>query len=260
MSISISEIKNTISTLEGKALEEYIESLMKDERQGVKKLIQSYQKQQEKAEKEYQRIKTMIEFDSLNADGALVAGVDEVGRGPLAGPVVAACVVMDTNTPIEGVNDSKKLTHEKRAFLYDKIVKGSIYCAIGVVDNKKIDEINILNATFLAMKSAIEHVSNEMEKDEKRIELVLVDGNQNIRDLDITQKTVVSGDSRSYSIACASIVAKVYRDRLMEKYELEYPGYDFAQNKGYGTAAHYEGLEKLGFTPIHRKSFCKSLI
>lgn len=260
MSTSINDIKNTVKSLEGEALETYIHSLQDDKRQGVQNIIQSYQKQKEKHEKEIARINAMIEFDrnSLNKAG-FIAGIDEVGRGPLAGPVVTACVVMDESSVIEGVNDSKKLSHEKREQLYDIIVKHSKYCAIGLVENEKIDEINILNATFLAMRSAISHVSNEMEKDDRQIDLILVDGNQAIKGLEIAQKTVVSGDSKSYSIACASIVAKVYRDRLMEKYDLQYPGYDFAQNKGYGTEAHYEGLKKLGFTPIHRKSFCKSL-
>lgn len=260
MSTSINDIKNTVKSLKGEALETYIHSLQDDKRQGVQNIIQSYQKQKEKHEKEIARINAMIEFDrnSLNKAG-FIAGIDEVGRGPLAGPVVTACVVMDEATVIEGVNDSKKLSHEKREQLYDIIVKQSKYCAIGLVENEKIDEINILNATFMAMRSAISHVSNEMEKDDRQIGLILVDGNQAIKGLEIAQKTVVSGDSKSYSIACASIVAKVYRDRLMEKYDLQYPGYDFAQNKGYGTEAHYEGLKKLGFTPIHRKSFCKSL-
>lgn len=260
MSISINDIKNTIKSLEGEALENYINSLKADQRQGVQKLIESYYKQKEKAEKEVKRIKNMIAFDQDNInESEIVAGVDEVGRGPLAGPVVAACVIMDTNYIIEGVNDSKKLSHEKREQLYDLIVKNSKYCAIGLVENDKIDEINILNATFLAMRSAINHISNEMKTDNKKIDLILVDGNQNIKGLEIAQKTVVSGDSKSYSIACASIVAKVYRDRLMEKYDLQYPGYDFAQNKGYGTASHYDGLENLGLTPIHRKTFCKSM-
>lgn len=260
MSISINDIKNTVKSLEGEALENYIHSLQDDKRQGVQNLIQSYQKQKQKHAKEIARISAMIEFDknSINKVG-FVAGVDEVGRGPLAGPVVAGCVIMDQNIVIEGVNDSKKLSHEKREQLYDIIVKNSKYCAIGLVENEKIDEINILNATFLAMKSAINHVSNEMGAENQSIQLILVDGNQTIKGLDIAQKTVVSGDSKSYAIACASIIAKVYRDRLMEKYDLQYPGYDFAQNKGYGTASHYEGLEKLGFTPIHRRSFCKSL-
>lgn len=259
MGKSINEIKNTLKILDESQKQSYIEELMTDEREGVKKIIESYEKQKQKQEKEINRIKGMIGFDqdSIMA-GQIVAGVDEVGRGPLAGPVVAACVVIDSSMVIEGVNDSKKLTQEKREYLYDIIVQNSLYCSIGMIENDVIDEINILNATFLAMTSAINFVSKELKNDGKALDLILVDGNQKIRDLDIKQQTVISGDSKSYAIACASIVAKVYRDRLMEKYDQKYPGYDFASNKGYGTSAHYDGLNNLGFTPIHRKSFCKS--
>lgn len=257
---NISEIRNTLKILDESQKESYVQELMADEREGVKKIIESYEKQKQKQEKEKNRIKAMIAFDQDSiSEGQIVAGVDEVGRGPLAGPVVAACVIIDSNTVIEGVNDSKKLTQEKREQLYDLIVKKSLYCSIGMIENDVIDKINILNATFQAMTSAINYVSKELNDDSKAIDLILVDGNQKIRDLDIKQQTVISGDSKSYAIACASIVAKVYRDRLMENYDQKYPGYDFASNKGYGTPAHYDGLNTLGFTPIHRRSFCKSL-
>jgi len=259
MGKNINEIKNTLKILDESQKQSYIEELMTDEREGVKKIIESYEKQKQKQEKEINRIKGMITFDQNSiVAGQIVAGVDEVGRGPLAGPVVAACVVIDSSMVIEGVNDSKKLTQEKREYLYDIIVQNSLYCSIGMIENDVIDKINILNATFLAMTSAINFVSKELKNDGKALDLILVDGNQKIRDLDIKQQTVISGDSKSYAIACASIVAKVYRDRLMEKYDQKYPGYDFASNKGYGTSAHYDGLNNLGFTPIHRKSFCKS--
>ncbi|MGB5823133.1 MAG: ribonuclease HII [Proteocatella sp.] len=259
MGKSINEIKNTLKILDESQKQNYIEELMTDEREGVKKIVESYEKQKQKQEKEINRIKGMITFDQDSiTPGQIVAGVDEVGRGPLAGPVVAACVVIDSSMVIEGVNDSKKLTQEKREYLYDIIVQNSLYCSIGMIENDVIDKINILNATFLAMTSAINFVSKELKNDGKAIDLILVDGNQKIRDLDIKQQTVIGGDGISYAIACASIVAKVYRDRLMEKYDQKYPGYDFASNKGYGTSAHYDGLNNLGFTPIHRKSFCKS--
>lgn len=260
MKNSIAEIKNKLSSLEGKAKSEYIIELKDDNREGVKKIIQSYENALIKRAKEIERIKTLIDFDyNCITSGQIVAGVDEVGRGPLAGPVVAACVVMDKNTIIEGVNDSKKLSKEKREELYGKIVKASLNCSIGLVDNEIIDEINILNATFLAMKSAIDFVEKELSEKNQKIDLVLVDGNQNIKDIEQKQKTVVQGDSKSYAIACASIVAKVYRDRLMEDYDVKYPGYDFASNKGYGTANHYQGLNNKGFCEIHRRSFCKNL-
>ena len=259
--LSISEIKIRLDSLDEISREEYVRELMADERSGVKKITETYQRQKAKAEKEQARIGAMIEFDhSFASEGMIVAGVDEVGRGPLAGPVVAACVVIDRDAMIEGVNDSKKLSQEKREYLYDIIVKKSRHCSIGIIENDVIDRINILNSTFLAMSSAINHVSKELSEKGSRIDIVLVDGNQKIKDLDIRQETVVGGDARSYAIACASIVAKVYRDRLMKNYDKKYPGYDFAGNKGYGTASHYEGLKMLGFTPIHRISFCKSVL
>ena len=259
--LSISEIKIRLESLDEISREEYVRELMADERSGVKKITESYLRNKAKAEKEQARIRSMIEFDhSFAAEGMIIAGVDEVGRGPLAGPVVAACVVIEREAIIEGVNDSKKLSQEKREYLYDIIVKKSRHCSIGIIENDVIDSINILNSTFLAMNSAINHVSKELSEKGSRIDVVLVDGNQKIKDLDIRQETIVSGDSRSYVIACASIVAKVYRDRLMENYDKKYPGYDFADNKGYGTASHYEGLKRLGFTPIHRRSFCKSVL
>lgn len=259
--LSISEIKSILNSFNELQKEDYIRELMSDERSGVKKIIESYNKQKIRTEIEYSRLRSMTDFDdSYSGNGIILAGVDEVGRGPLAGPVVAACVVIDGDDVIEGINDSKKLTPEKREYLYDIIVKKSRYCAIGMIENDVIDQINILNATFLAMTSAINHVSKEISQDGGKLDLVLVDGNQKIKDLDVMQETVVSGDCKSYAIACASIVAKVYRDRLMQNYDKKYPGYDFAGNKGYGTASHYEGLNKQGFTPIHRKSFCKSVL
>lgn len=259
MKTSITEIKTKLYTLEAKEKQDYINFLRDDDRKGIQTLVTSYEKELVKKAKEIERVKALIEFDQETIQGQLVAGVDEVGRGPLAGPVVAACVIMDPKIVIEGVDDSKKLTKEKREELYTKIVNQSMYCSIGLIENDVIDEINILNATFLAMKSAIEFVEKELNEQGKTINLVLVDGNQMIKNIEQNQKTVVQGDSKSFAIACASIVAKVYRDRLMEDYDQKYPGYDFSSNKGYGTANHYQGLNTQGFCKIHRKSFCKNL-
>jgi len=184
---------------------------------------------------------------------ARIAGVDEAGRGPLAGPVVAAVVILDLYNPIDGVNDSKKLTAAKRDKLFDLITGTAEAYGVGVADQREIDEINILQATFLAMRRAIEVVNG-------RYDLLLVDGNQYIAGVPREwQKTIVGGDALSASIAAASIVAKVTRDRMMDGYHERYPQYGFAKHKGYGTKRHVEQIERHGLCEIHRKSFCKKI-
>ena len=189
--------------------------------------------------------------DRARADGfAVVCGIDEAGRGPLAGPVFAAAVVLKPGTDIPGLNDSKKLTEKKREALYDIIIEKALAYGIAMVSEKVIDEINILQATFLAMKGAVEAM--ELTPD-----YVLIDGN---REPDLGQlpvKTIVKGDSRSANIAAASILAKVTRDRYMMEMDREYPQYGFAVHKGYGTKKHYEALTEHGHCPIHRLSFLK---
>ena len=181
-----------------------------------------------------------------------VCGVDEAGRGPLCGPVAAAAVIMPKDSFIDGVNDSKKLTEKKREELYEKIVKEAIAYHVCLIDNKEIDEINILNATLKAMETAINGLS-------VKADFALIDGNRN-KGITTPNQTVVKGDSKSYSIACASILAKVTRDRLMEEYDKMYPEYGFSKHKGYGTKAHYEAIEKYGITPIHRRTFLKKIL
>jgi ribonuclease HII len=182
----------------------------------------------------------------------MIAGVDEAGRGPLCGPVVACAVIMPRGIIIEGVDDSKKLTEKKREMLFDIIVENAISYSISFVDNQTIDDINILNATMLAMEQAIKGLS--MKPD-----MVLIDGNQN-RGITANNKTIVKGDSKSHSIACASILAKVARDRFMLKIHHEYPQYGFIKHKGYGTKAHYEAILNYGVLPIYRKTFLKSIL
>lgn len=168
------------------------------------------------------------------------------------GPVVAAAVILPKNGMIEGVNDSKKLSEKKREILYDEIIKNAIAVGIGMCDQDVIDEINILNATKKAMCEAINNLNVKPG-------YVLIDGNQKI-DIKVPQDTVVKGDSKSESIAAASIIAKVTRDRIMLEYDKKYPEYGFAKHKGYGTKAHIEAIEKYGITPIHRISFCRKFI
>lgn len=180
-----------------------------------------------------------------------VCGVDEAGRGPLAGPVFAAAVILPKGYVIEGVNDSKKLSEKKREELFDKIISEALSYSIASVDEKIIDEINILNATFLAMKKAVDGL--EIEPD-----FVMIDGNRAPKNLNVPCQTVVKGDAKSASIAAASILAKVSRDRYMLKMAEKYPEYCFEKHKGYGTKLHYEMLDLYGVSDIHRKSFLKS--
>ena len=189
-----------------------------------------------------------------------VAGVDEVGRGPLAGPVVAAAVILKPEFDLLGVDDSKKLTEKKREALFEPIKAQSVAYGIGMRDHRVIDEINILEATKLAMRDAIEALQAQLRehRPEAALEHILIDA-LTLRDVPIPQTGIVKGDAKSVSIAAASILAKVTRDRLMAEYDRQYPGYAFASNKGYGTKAHYEGLAELGPCPIHRLTFLKSM-
>lgn len=196
-------------------------------------------------------------MDKLEYERGLVAqgynyicGVDEVGRGPLAGPVVCAAVIMPLDNIIEGVDDSKKLSAKKREMLAEQIQKTAIACHISLIEAKIIDEINILEATKLCMKNAVEGLQIAPD-------FVITDGNMKL-DIAFPQMSIVKGDAMSYTIGCASIVAKVYRDKLMDKYAEEFPQYDFIHNKGYGTAKHIEGIKAHGLTPIHRRSFTKN--
>lgn len=183
----------------------------------------------------------------------LIAGVDEVGRGPLAGPVVTAAVIMDLDNLIEGVDDSKKLSEKKRNELYDKIINAAISYSITQVDNETIDEINILNATKKCMENSIKSLN--VKPNVVLIDAVKLDGIN-----DVKQVSIIKGDAKSYSIACASILAKVFRDNLISKMDEVYPGYNFSKHKGYGTKEHILAIKAIGPSPIHRKSFIKNII
>ena len=193
-----------------------------------------------------------LELIGDGKDYQYICGVDEAGRGPLCGPVAAAAVIMPKGSCIEGVNDSKKLTEKKREALYEEIIKEAIAYHVCLIDNCEIDEINILNATLKAMENAINGLS-------QKADFALIDGNRN-KGITTPNKTVVKGDAKSYSIACASILAKVTRDRLMVEYDKIYPEYGFTKHKGYGTKAHYEAIQQYGITPIHRQTFLKKIL
>lgn len=193
-----------------------------------------------------------FEKELINEGYNIVCGIDEAGRGPLAGPVCAAAVILPVDAEIDGLNDSKKLSEKKREALFDVIKEKAVSYSIALVDEKTIDEINILQATFLAMRNAVENL-------EIKPQAALIDGNRN-PGLDIYERTVVKGDGKSMSIAAASILAKVTRDRYMLELDEKYPEYEFKKHKGYGTKLHYECLEKYGISPVHRKTFLKKIL
>lgn len=234
-------------------LEELIASIEAGEtRASVLKLTAKYRNILEKLAKERERTEKMKEFEYKYSDFSFICGIDEVGRGPLAGPVYAAAVILPKDTEILYLNDSKQLSAKKREELYDVIMEKAVAVGIGCADNRRIDEINILQATYEAMREAV-------TKLEPRPDILLNDA-VTIPGIEIKQVGIVKGDARSVSIAAASIVAKVTRDRLMTELDEVYPGYGFASNKGYGSAEHIEALKKLGPTPIHRRSFIGNFI
>ena len=215
----------------------------------------------ERLEKQKERHKELMGFEEGLWDEGFVniIGVDEVGRGPLAGPVVTAAVVLPKDFYLLGVDDSKKVTEKRRKELYPQIMEQAVSYAFGMADYDRIDEVNILNATKEAMKSAVMQVMEDLKEKGLATEqdLLLVDAVE-IKGLDIKQKDLIKGDATSMSIAAASILAKVKRDTMMEEFDQVYPGYDFGKNKGYGTKNHYKGLEEQGPCPIHRISFLGS--
>ena len=212
--------------------------------------LEREQRKLEKLQKERERLEAMRSFEhQYEGDGA-VCGIDEVGRGPLAGPVVAGAVILPTDCEILYLNDSKKLSEKKRELLYDEIMEKAVATGIGVISPARIDEINILQATYEAMRMAIGNLEIQPS--------VLLNDAVTIPLVELPQVPIIKGDAKSVSIAAASIIAKVTRDRMMAEYEEIYPGYSFASNKGYGSAQHIAALKELGPTPIHRRTFIKN--
>lgn len=209
-------------------------------------------KQKEKLEKEMARIEAMSAYEKEYDMCQYICGIDEVGRGPLAGPVVAGAVILPKDNPILYLNDSKKLSEKKREVLYDEIMEKAVATGIGMVSPARIDEINILQATYEAMRQAIANLKVRPD--------ILLNDAVTIPDVDIPQVPIIKGDAKSVSIAAASIIAKVTRDRLMVEYDRVIPGYDFASNKGYGTKTHIAGLKELGPSPIHRRTFIHNFV
>ena len=206
-------------------------------------------------EKELERLEKLKEIENeLYKKGATkICGIDEAGRGPLAGPVVVAAVIMPEDSMIEGVNDSKKVSEKKRENLYDQIISSAIAWGVGIIDPKEIDDINILNATKKGLTTALLELT-------ERPDVILVDALTGIDTLGIPYQSIIKGDAKSYSIAAASIIAKVTRDRIMREWDEIYPEYGFEKNKGYGTKAHIDVIKNQGICSIHRKSFVKNFI
>lgn len=223
-----------------------------DSRSGVVTICKQYRSKWEAHEKELLRMDGMKRYEKEYQDYTYICGIDEVGRGPFAGPVIACAVILPKDCDILYINDSKQLTEKKRVELYDEIISRAVAYGIGSVPPARIDEINILQATYEAMRKAIENLTVKPD--------ILLNDAVTIPGVRIKQVPIVKGDAKSISIAAASIVAKVTRDRIMVAYDKVFPGYDLASNKGYGSAKHIEAIRELGLTPIHRRSFVKNFI
>ncbi len=249
---TIGEIRAEFSDACAEDYPSLFEKYREDSRSGVVKLLEQYRKKEEALKKEIARTEAMKAFEHKYEHLGYLCGIDEVGRGPLAGPVVACAVILPKDCDILYLNDSKQLTAKKREELYDVIMEKAVSVGIGMAGPQRIDEINILQATYEAMRQAIGNL--------KVVPQVLLNDAVTIPEVTIPQVPIIKGDAKSISIAAASIVAKVTRDRMMVEYDEVMPGYGFASNKGYGSAAHIEALKKYGPSPIHRASFITHFI
>ncbi|MBQ1801729.1 MAG: ribonuclease HII [Lachnobacterium sp.] len=252
MSKKIGDIKEELANLKEIELLEFINNYSSDERSGVIKLVERAKKKLEAYEAELDRIETIKKFEKQYSDCEFICGIDEVGRGPLAGPVVAGAVILPKDCHILYINDSKKLSEKKREQLYDQITREAVAWSTGLVSPARIDEINILQATYEAMRQAISKLSPQPD--------LLLNDAVTIPKVQIQQVPIIKGDAKSISIGAASIVAKVTRDRLMVEYDKIMPEYDFASNKGYGSAKHIKALKEVGPSPIHRATFIKNFV
>ena len=248
----IGEIKAELAETKDDGLQNFIDLYASDDRSGVIKLVESANKNLDKYKAQLERIYNLKKFEREYSDFKFICGIDEVGRGPLAGPVVAGAVILPKDCDILYINDSKKLSAAKREELYDEIMEKAVAVGVGMKSPERIDEINILQATYEAMREAVSKLAPQPD--------LLLNDAVTIPQVAIKQVPIIKGDAKSISIGAASIVAKVTRDRMMEEYDNIFPGYGFASNKGYGSAEHIAALKKLGATPIHRQSFIKNFI
>ncbi|HJB82084.1 MAG TPA: ribonuclease HII [Candidatus Mediterraneibacter intestinavium] len=247
MSKSIAEIKKEFEHAAESEWDALCGLYASDERRGVQNLIAGCRKKQAALDRERERLYAMKAYERKYEQYTYICGIDEAGRGPLAGPVVAGAVILPRGCEILHLNDSKKLSAARREELYDEIMEKAVSVGVGMASPARIDEINILQATYEAMRQAVDSLSTEPE--------LLLNDAVTIPEMTIPQVPIIKGDAKSVSIAAASIIAKVTRDRLMIQYDDILPGYGFAQNKGYGSKEHIEALKSLGPTPIHRHSF-----
>ena len=252
MAESIGNIKTEFNSLKETEIEGFIEKHSGDTRSGVIQLVEKAEKKISKYRAEIERTEQMLSFEKEYACYLNICGIDEVGRGPLAGPVVAGAVILPKDERILYLNDSKQLSAAKRDELYDVINEKAVAVAVGIVTHERIDEINILQATYEAMREAIMNLKVKPD--------ILLNDAVTIPNVDIKQVPIIKGDAKSCSIAAASIVAKVTRDRMMVEMDEKYPGYGFAGNKGYGSAEHIKAIKELGPCPIHRRTFIGNFI
>lgn len=252
MAKAIGEIRKELQAAADERLPAFITEYEGDSREGVRKIISAAKRRLEKFEAEKTRIYHLQEYERTYRDCGFICGIDEVGRGPLAGPVVAGAVILPPDCGILYINDSKKLTEKKREELYDIILDQAVAVGIGMASPARIDEINILQATYEAMREAIQKLPVKPD--------ILLNDAVTIPGVSVRQVPIIKGDAKSISIGAASIVAKVTRDRMMVEYDRVMPEYGFASNKGYGAAAHIEALKKYGPSPIHRASFIKNFV
>lgn len=248
---TIAQIREELKAAQVQTLPAFVCAYETDSRAGVRGLVAQAKKRMEKMQAERERVYQMGEYERRYAHYAAVCGIDEAGRGPLAGPVVAGAVVLPKDCEILYINDSKKLSPDMRERLFDEVMEHAVAAGIGIVSEKRIDEINILNATYEAMREAINNLGILPD--------ILLNDAVTIPGVPMEQVPIVKGDAKSISIAAASILAKVTRDHLMEEYDRKYPGYGFAVHKGYGTKAHIQALEQKGPCEIHRRTFLKFL-
>ena len=252
MEAKISDIKNELALANQDIIDDILNKYRSDSRVGVIRLIEKYDKAKQKLQDEIKRTEKMKVYENKYSDYSYICGIDEVGRGPLAGPVVACAVILPKDCEILYINDSKQLSEKKREELYDVIMEQAVAVGVGSIPPAKIDEINILQATYEAMRQAVANLSVQPD--------ILLNDAVTIPLLPMKQVPIVKGDAKSISIAAASIIAKVTRDRLMGAYDKVFPIYGFAGNKGYGSREHIEALQKFGPCPIHRASFIKNFI
>ena len=255
---SIREIDTYLSERPMAELSAAIASFRQDERPGVRKLLDKHERRLSAFRKELERLDEMMAYERKYAEFALIAGIDEAGRGPLAGPVVAAAVILPKDRPILYVNDSKQLSEKKREELYPVILREAVAVGVGMAGPERIDEINILQATYEAMRAAVASLQGP-DGTSFAPDLLLNDAVR-IPELPMRQIPIIKGDAKSCSIAAASIIAKVTRDRIMREFDTVYPAYGFAKHKGYGSQEHIEALREYGPCPIHRRTFIKGIL